>query len=223
MRGLATEGFALLGAVVPPELLPGFRDEAARLADCQPDHAHGVRGLLQRSAVLREWASSPEILSKLPPDMQPVRGILFDKTPGANWKVAWHQDLTITVREKVKVPDYGPWSVKDSMVHVQPPVPLLEAMVTLRLHLDDTPADNGALRVLPASHLHGRLDATAITRLRETTPEHICEARAGDVLVMKPLILHASSASARPGHRRVVHVEYARKGSLPPALRWLEL
>ena len=154
--------------------------------------------------------------------MQPVRAILFDKTPDANWKVAWHQDLTIAVQEKHDLLDHGPWSLKDGVVHVQPPMPLLESMITLRLHLDDTPADNGALKVLPGSHRHGRLDAKAIAALRNSTSEHVCEARAGDILLMKPLILHASSASSNPGHRRVVHVEYAPPNLLHPSLSWAE-
>jgi hypothetical protein len=50
----------------------------------------------------------------------PVRGILFDKTPGANWKVPWHQDVTIAVVEKFDVEGFGPWSTKAGVPHVQP-------------------------------------------------------------------------------------------------------
>lgn len=217
---LQANGFVVLGSVLSANGLAAFRDEAARLAASEPDHAHGIRSLLQRSKVYREWAFSTPVRTLLPAGLQPVRGILFDKTPDANWKVAWHQDLTIAVEEKMDATGYGPWSVKDGTMHVQPPMQVLEEMVTLRLHLDDTPAENGALRVTPASHLRGRLDADEIGCLRQSTPEHICEAHAGDILLMKPLILHASSASAKPGHRRVVHVEYARTELLHPSLRW---
>ena len=31
---------------------------------------------------------------------RPVKVTVFDKTPAANWKVPWHQDLTIAVRER---------------------------------------------------------------------------------------------------------------------------
>lgn len=200
-----------------------LRKEAARCADTYPDQAHGIRGLLRRSPLLADWARSADVLACLPRGMQPVRAILFDKTPDTNWKVAWHQDLTIAVQERQDVPGYAPWSLKDGVVHVQPPLPLLEEMIALRLHLDDTPAGNGALKVIPGSHRHGRLDAGAISALREATAEHICEASAGDILLMKPLLLHASSAAQKPAHRRVVHVEYARQEMLHPDLRWAAL
>jgi hypothetical protein len=208
---------------VTPAALAGIRAEAARLGKVHPGQAHGIRGLLRRSPLLAAWAHSAEVLAFLPRGMQPVRAILFDKTPDTNWKVAWHQDLTIAVQERLDVPGYAPWSVKDGVVHVQPPLPLLEEMIALRLHLDDTPEGNGALKVIPGSHRHGRLDAVAISALRGTTAEHICEASAGDILLIKPLILHASSASERPAHRRVVHVEYARPEMLHPELRWAAL
>lgn len=213
----------MLRGVVSQSALEDFRAEAARLAVADLERAHGIRGLLRRSPFLAEWAHSAELLACLPRGMQPVRAILFDKTPEANWKVAWHQDLTIAVQEKQDVPGYGPWSVKDGITHVQPPMSLLEEMITLRLHLDDTPSGNGALKVVPGSHCQGRLNSETIAITRQTTPAHICEAQAGDILLMKPLILHASSASEKAGHRRVVHVEYAVKESLHPALQWAEL
>ena len=103
-------------------------------------------------------------------DARPIRGILFDKRPEANWPVAWHQDTTIAVRERRDAPGYGPWSVKAGVPHVQPPASVLERMVTVRLHLDDCPAENGALRVIPRSHERGKLDRTTIRRLAAQRP-----------------------------------------------------
>src|ERR1700749_2351467 len=40
----------------------------------------------------------------------PVRGILFDKIPEANWRVPWHQDVTIAVQGKAEVKGFGPWT-----------------------------------------------------------------------------------------------------------------
>ena len=221
-ENLELSGHGLLEDAADGEVIEAFRAEAARLVASVPDQAHGIRQLLQRSHLLTEWALSPEVLKWLPPGFRPVRSILFDKVPGANWKVAWHQDLTITVKERRNLPGHGPWSVKNGVVHVQPPMSLLDSMITLRLHLDDTPAENGALKVILGSHRYGRLDAGAISGLRSAHPEHICEAKAGDILFMKPLLLHASSASTRPGHRRVVHVEYAPVDLLHPSLEWAE-
>ena len=211
----------MLRSVVAQDAIEVLRLEATSLADSQPDHAHGIRGLLRSSDVITHWAHSEAVLKLLPENLRPVRGILFDKVPGANWKVAWHQDMTITVVARHDVAGYGPWSLKEDAWHVQPPMEVMEAMTTLRLHLDDTPAENGALRVIPASHLVGRLSAKDIARCREAVSEHVCEARAGDILLMKPLLLHASAPSTRPGHRRVVHIEYARTSLLHSALSWL--
>jgi hypothetical protein len=74
-----------------------------------------------------------------------VRGIYFDKHKEANWKVAWHQDLTIAVHERADIDGYGSWSMKAGIPHVQPPVFVLQSMLTLRLHMDHTDESNGAL------------------------------------------------------------------------------
>jgi hypothetical protein len=73
---------------------------------------------------------------------------------------AWHQDRAIAVRDRVDVPGFGPWSVKAGLVHVEPPVDILERMLAVRLHLDDCGEDNGPLRVLPGSHAWAGLDAS---------------------------------------------------------------
>ena len=176
-----------------------------------------VRHIRKKSERLHALAHDERLLSFLPAGFHVVRSILFDKTPEENWPVAWHQDLTITVTRQQEVPGYGPWSVKDGAVHVQPPDEVLRHMRTLRIHLDDTPASNGALRVVPRSHLAGRTS-------RETfpAPEHVCECEPGDILEMSPLILHASSRSTTPSRRRIIHFEYAAPGILDPALEWDE-
>ncbi len=155
----------------------------------------------------------------LPSEPVPVRGIYFDKRPETNWLVTWHQDLTLAVAERVEMLGFGPWSVKDGIPHVQPSVDLLEQMLTVRLHLDDADSDNGALRVLPGTHRMGRLNAESITRCRETHAEVVCTAQTGDALLMRPLLLHASSRSVSERRRRVLHIEFAGF-SLPPQLEW---
>jgi ectoine hydroxylase-related dioxygenase (phytanoyl-CoA dioxygenase family) len=149
---------------------------------------------------------------------KPVRGILFDKTPAANWLVPWHQDLSIAVKERVDMPGFGPWSEKAGVVHVQPPVDVLHQMVTIRLHLDDCTIDNGPLRVVPGTH-HRALTPAEIAQRSETGPQITCTAPAGGAVVMRPLILHASSPAKSPAHRRVVHIEYAAC-DLPGGLEW---
>jgi hypothetical protein len=185
----------------------------------------GVRNAFRRLPTLPHLAVTAPMWtlasSVLGPDCAAVRAIVFDKTPGANWKVSWHQDLTIAVRERREAPGFGPWSTKAGIQHVQPPVSVLERMLTLRLHLDPCGLDNGPVRVLPGSHRASRLTGTAIDDWRERAQEHSCLADRGDILAMRPLLLHASSPSTSPHHRRVIHIEYAGT-DLPHGLEWFE-
>jgi ectoine hydroxylase-related dioxygenase (phytanoyl-CoA dioxygenase family) len=157
----------------------------------------------------------------LPAQPFPVRAIYFDKSPGANWLVPWHQDLTLALRARAEHPGFGPWSTKDGIPHVQPPVALLQQMLTIRLHLDDADTSNGALRILPCSHRLGRLSAGRIQGLRKEQCAFVCAVAAGDALLMRPLLLHASSRSTSARHRRVLHLEYAAF-ALPADLQWYE-
>ena len=182
------------------------------------------RGLLSLPAVA-ELARSHRLLDlarpHLPMEPLPVRAIYFDKSPEANWLVPWHQDLTLALQSRAEIPGYGPWSVKDGIPHVQPPVKVLRQMLTIRLHLDDAGESNGALRVLPGSHSLGRLPPERIRELRTQRPEFVCRVAAGDALLMRPLLLHASGRSTSAGHRRVLHIEYAGF-ALPGELAWHE-
>jgi ectoine hydroxylase-related dioxygenase (phytanoyl-CoA dioxygenase family) len=129
--------------------------------------------------------------------------------------------LTLALRASAEVPGFGPRSTKDGIPHVQPPAGLLQQMLTVRLHLDDADESNGALRVLPGSHRLGRLSAGRIRELRDQQADVLCAVSAGDALLMRPLLLHASSRSTNPRHRRVLHIEYAAF-TLPGELCWHE-
>ncbi|MBV9864411.1 MAG: phytanoyl-CoA dioxygenase family protein [Abitibacteriaceae bacterium] len=186
-------------------------------------NVYAIRNLLEVVPTVRELAQSAPVRALLKPILGPnyfaVRGILFDKIPQANWKVTWHQDLSIAVRERKEAEGFGPWPQKAGVLHVQPPVAILEGMLTLRLHLDDCTPENGPLQVIPGSHHYGRLDAQAIQCCRKNHPAVICPVPRGGALLMKPLLLHASSASQTPHHRRVIHLEFAAK-TLPDGLAW---
>ena len=144
-----------------------------------------------------------------------VRSTLFDKPSQANWAVPWHQDVTIEVAEKWEIEGYGPWSIKEGLLSVQPPASILENMLTLRLHFDDTDESNGALLVEPGSHRLGKL------RIDEIVPTNptVCNCKAGDILLMKPLLFHASNQSVSAKPRRVLHLDFAFE-SLPSPLKW---
>jgi hypothetical protein len=209
-------------AVVPGVLSAAEQQELLSLLG--PVAGAGRRGLLSQPAVA-ELACSNRMLAlvrpHLPSEPIPVRALVFDKSPETNWLVAWHQDLSLALRSRIEVPGFGPWSVKEGVPHVQPPVELLQQMLTVRLHLDDADEANGALRVLPGSHQMGRLPAARIQELRGEQPDVLCALSAGDALLMRPLLLHASSRSSCARHRRVLHIEYAGF-SLPEGLNWHE-
>jgi ectoine hydroxylase-related dioxygenase (phytanoyl-CoA dioxygenase family) len=183
-----------------------------------------VRNALDLPAAREVVAAGPlrELArAALGPGAFATRAILFDKTPEANWPVPWHQDLSVAVRGRADVPGWGPWSDKAGVPHVQPPAAVLERMATTRLHLDDCGPENGPLLVLPGTHRRGRLSARNTEDQLARQPPAACLASAGDVLLLRPLLLHASGKATRPGHRRVLHVEWATE-NLPPGLEWWE-
>ena len=149
-------------------------DEAwcAHLAGALRDNAR-IRSLLPRSAVA-------------------VQCTLFDKSPAKNWLVSLHQDLSIPVASRVDDPGLSGWSEKEGQLYVQPPVSVLEQLVAVRVHIDDCTAENGALKVVPGSHLQGRVDQANAERLREQLGETLVPVGRGGALVMRPLLLHAS-------------------------------
>lgn len=149
----------------------------------------------------------------------PVKSIYFDKPGQSNWFVAWHQDLTISVAEKLAVPGYGPWTIKPAQYAVQPPVELLENNFTIRIHLDDTDEHNGALKVIPGSHRKGIHRADTIDR--NMTPDVSCNVRKGGIMIMRPLLMHASGRSSNGHNRRVIHIEFSNQ-TLAGGLRWAE-
>jgi ectoine hydroxylase-related dioxygenase (phytanoyl-CoA dioxygenase family) len=144
------------------------------------------------------------------PSAIPFRATLFDKSPDSNWFVVWHQDIALPVRTRVDADGWGPWSTKGGQLYAHAPAAALEQVIALRLHLDDSTAENGPLRVLPGTHTLGRLSEERIRELaRDITPVE-CLVNAGGVVAMRPLVVHASSKSRSLLPRRVLHVEYAK-------------
>lgn len=144
----------------------------------------------------------------LPPGAVAIQAIAFDKNPAANWKVTWHQDLMFPFARAVQTAGYDLPSRKAGVDYARPPGEVLEALLAVRLHLDDCDADNGPLRVAPGSHRDGLLKGDEIAVRVAACGEVTVLARSGEALLMKPLLLHASSPAREPRHRRVLHVVY---------------
>lgn len=185
--------------------------------------AFGVRNLLNVAPRVREFVNSDDVRKLVEPiagkQAQAVRAIFFDKTPEANWKVPFHQDLTIAVKERREVGGFVSWTMKANILHVQPPASVLENIVALRVHLDDTDESNGALRVIAGSHRFGRLSAEQIEKLKVTRETVTCCIGKGGAMLMRPLLLHASSAATNACHRRVLHFEFSSE-KLSGDLQW---
>jgi hypothetical protein len=212
------DGAALYPAVVTADEIAGLRQRLDPAIDGRPgrrlpDDAATGDLLAARGAVGRIAASL------LGERARPVRAVLFDKTPDANWIVAWHQDRTITVRDRVAVDGFGPWSTKDGLLHVAPPIGVLEGMATLRLHLDDCDDDNAPLRIALGSHRLGYVPAAEASLCAEALPPFVCHARTGDVWAYSTPILHMSERSRSVGRRRVLQIDYAAD-DLPGGLQW---
>jgi ectoine hydroxylase-related dioxygenase (phytanoyl-CoA dioxygenase family) len=226
MNDLERDGFAWIrGAYSHSETEAMLRElQAALAADASSvlagsrGPAYGARNLLRMWPNAIEWLSRCAPLASilreaLGPNAGVVRGLYFDKPPGHSWALPWHRDYTIAVKQHRTVPGFAKPTVKAGVPHVEAPEDLLASMLTVRIHLDTMADDNGPLRVVPGSHRH----------LSEATNDArtlLCDA--GDALLMRPLLLHASghSAADTARHRRIVHLECAPSPRLPGGLEW---
>ena len=204
-------------------IIPGCLDESLiiRLSESLDETQYGQRNLL-REPVIQKLARSHEVRGVITPVLGPncfaVKGILFNKTQKSNWKVPWHQDLTITVQERIEAEGFGPWTIKGGVVNVQPREEVLRGILAIRIHLDANDHQNGPLRVIPGSHRLGRLTAEQIAKWDKSESVE-CLIPKGGALLMRPLLLHASSVCLLPKSRRVIHLEYS-SADLPSTLRW---
>lgn len=208
------DGFAVVPSCLSEEVIQ-------RLAAQLGDDSHAKRNLLALP-IVRELATSTAVRNLaeavLGKHCFAVKGTFFNKTRESNWKVAWHQDLTIMVRERREASGFGPWTMKDGIIHVQPTADILRHVLAIRLHLDESGPNNGPLRVIPGSHKHGRLSSEQISAYKKENVV-FCTVACGGALLMRPLLLHASSACVVRKPRRVVHLEFCAE-ELPSGLEW---
>jgi ectoine hydroxylase-related dioxygenase (phytanoyl-CoA dioxygenase family) len=204
-------------------VVPSCLDESTveRLRNHFDENGYAQRNLLS-VPIVRELATSMPVRgivgAILGPNCFAVKAILFNKTQESNWKVVWHQDLTISVRERRAVGGFGSWTKKAGIPHVQPPPEIMSRILAIRLHLDDSGADNGPLRVISSSHKEGRLSAQRVAHWKKSNYV-TCIVPKGGALLMRPLLLHASSSCTVPKPRRVIHCEFATE-DLPQGLEW---
>jgi ectoine hydroxylase-related dioxygenase (phytanoyl-CoA dioxygenase family) len=185
---------------------------AARLELCRQRARAGARHLMAMPEVA-QIAGDERLLAitraELGPQAIPFRATLFAKTGRANWLVAWHQDIALPLVNCLDTVGWRNRTLKEGVLYAHAPAWALERVVALHLRLDASTPDNGPLRVIPASHTRGVLTTKEIRQIVAANAPVECHVPAGGVLLMRPLLLHASSKAATDAPRRVLHIEYA--------------
>src|SRR5271168_3423912 len=208
-RQVEEQGFAIEHGVFGTDEIARLLGEL-RVADLPRSRA-GIRHAMQHASVAR-IARDSRLLGMaqqvLGAAAIPFRATLFDKSPVSNWLVAWHQDTALPLRERKEVEGWGPWSVKDGVIYAHASPSALSQVLALRLHLDDSRTESGPLRVLPGTHQRGVLTDDEMSKLAGELPANECTVDVGGLLLMRPLIVHASSKSRSEMPRRVLHIEY---------------
>jgi ectoine hydroxylase-related dioxygenase (phytanoyl-CoA dioxygenase family) len=204
------DGFAVVPAVLSSRAVDAIARDLAeeRLQRSRAGARHllsvPVVAALARDPSLIQLAA--DVLGCVP---MPFGATLFDKSPVANWLVAWHQDTALPFVQRHNVAGWGPWSKKAGVEYAHAPAAALTKVVALRVHLDDSTEHNGPLRVLPATHTHGVLSDEQIRDAARRIEPVACTVERGGVVVMRPLLVHASSKATAAEPRRVLHFEYA--------------
>jgi ectoine hydroxylase-related dioxygenase (phytanoyl-CoA dioxygenase family) len=219
LNSVHDQGFA----IIPGVLAPGDFDHLITEMNEPGIHRSraGVRHAMRLSHV-NALARDERLLGMarriLGNDAMPFKATIFDKSTTANWLVVWHQDTALPLKNRHDNPEWGPWSVKDGVTYAHAPAHALERVLALRVHLDDSMAENGPLRVLPGTHVRGVLTDNAIHDLSTQIQAVDCPVPKGGVLAMRPLIVHASSKSLTDYPRRVLHIEYAKTAMIADGL-----
>ena len=209
---LARDGYGLLASGLGDDLLDTLRSEAFTEGNA------GTRCLLDLPSVQSAaLATKHQLITAgiLPASAVAIQAIAFDKTPDTNWKVAWHQDLMFPFVARVTSSGYELPSCKSGIHYARPPLDVLEDLLAVRLHLDDCCETNGPLRVSPGTHCLGLIPSSEAAAQAAAHGEVSCHACTGEILLMRPLLLHASSQAASPDHRRVLHIVYHSGRPLP--------
>jgi hypothetical protein len=174
--------------------------------------AYGARGILSERPeienLLAEMGIADLAASVLGTGAHPIDAIFFDKRSDVNWAVPAHQDVVVSIPRAAPVNTIRNARERNGLRYGEPGDEVLRELVAVRVHFDDAGTDNGGLAIVEGSHRGGRL---ADAEVRRIPPEAFrpYDCRAGDVLLIKPLVVHRSGRSILPGRRRVLHVLYA--------------
>lgn len=217
------QSFSAQGYVVLPRFL-AHHEIGALEASLSRDAGTlaGSRALLELPWCMnlaQRIQADPRLTNVWPTGSRAVLCTYFEKSPARNWLVALHQDLSIPVAERTEALGYSGWSRKDGRLFVQPPLNVLEQSVAARVHLDASDDQTGALKVVPCSHSLGRLRPQEALAARDAHGEQSVPVPRGGVMLMSPLLLHASSKVIGHARRGVLHFLFGPP-SLPGGVQW---
>ena len=209
---VAVDGFKTIRTHLDREILTTLGDSLfgnSRAGErCLLDHPLVRETAMQLKA---ELIASGE----LDPEALAIQAIAFDKSAAANWKVSWHQDLMFPFAQQVTSQGFDLPCIKEGVHYARPPAAVLDHLLAVRLHLDDCDETNGPLRVSPRTHSQGIIKTSGIQDVLASNGEFTCLAKQGEALLMRPLLLHASSSATQPRHRRILHLVYYSGNPIP--------
>jgi len=217
MSGFETDGYAVVPGILSGDECAAFARQF-HLADAA---SGGTRCLLAQpwcAQLAGSLRAHPALAGHIGAERVAVQCTYFEKSADRNWLVPIHQDLSIPVAAHVAGPALRGWSQKEGTTYVRAPLEVLEELVAVRLHLDDCGPEDGPLCVVPGSHRRGIIADDDAIAMRKAGLEAVCLA-AGAVLVLRPLLLHASSKGSGNGRRRVLHFVFGPR-ALPYGLSW---
>src|SRR5262245_32043464 len=122
----AREGYFICEGVLEDDRVERLRTAIAGIPDREEVRrrrgVYGVRNLLEICPAIQALAREPNIRQFVTPILGQrsfaVRAVFFDKMPGSNWSLFWHQDNVISVLQRVEVPGYLGWSNKSGVWQV---------------------------------------------------------------------------------------------------------
>jgi phytanoyl-CoA dioxygenase PhyH len=202
---LDTQELCTLWSSIRPETTPG----AVRGRSQQP---YGARGILAArpgvARLLMEVGLTRLATSALGAPAFPIDAQFFDKRADANWAVPAHQDVVVPIPAAAPADTVRNPRERHGLRYGEPGVLVLNELVALRVHFDDACGESGGIAIVNGSHVAGRIADADLRKIPESDFEPY-DCWAGDVLLMKPLVVHRSARSTLPARRRVLHVLYA--------------
>ena len=117
------EGYRLINDVFSPvEILDILETIENHIGDT---NYTGIRNIEKKIPKIKNLCNSEKLFdlakNHLGKNTKFVRAIIFNKTSQYNWPVSWHQDKTFAVSKRIDDPSWGPWSIKDDVLHAQVP------------------------------------------------------------------------------------------------------